>query len=267
MAKYVCRTERVQGFLDAAAERPGEVLVALDFDGTLSDVVPDPTRAYIHPDAKDALGRLIDRVGQVAIITGRPVDQVQELACFEQRLLSRLIILGQYGAERLDAHGRHVPESPASVRRAVEELQALVEQHPGLFIEDKHHAVAVHTRRAAPGTLEQVEQTVVATAARHDLDIEPGRQVLELRAHRISKGDTLAALTREVGLEILIMVGDDLGDVPAFDVIEDHRAGGGLGLVVVSSSDERPELVERADVLCEGPAGVAQWLDQLAPYA
>ncbi len=265
MAKYVCRSNRVGPFLEAAADHPERVLVALDFDGTLSDVVPDPTRAYIHPDAREALGRLIDRIGQVAIITGRPVDQVQELGCLDQRLLSKLIILGQYGAERLDANGRQVPEVPTAVRLAWGELQALVEAHPGVFLEDKHHAVAVHTRRATPGTLERIEAEVVAVAARHDLDIEPGREVLELRAHRISKGDTLLALLRELQLETITMVGDDLGDVPAFDVVASHRARGHHGLIVVSSSDERPELAERADVLCDGPAGVAQWLDQIAP--
>ena len=265
MENHEQRSKRVASFLQAAAAAPETTLVALDFDGTLSDVVPDPTQAYIHPDARGALGRLLSRIGQVAIITGRPVDEVEELACLDAALLSKLIVLGQYGAERLDRHGRQVPESPTSVRDALHELAALQKRYPGLYLEDKHHAVAVHTRRAAPGVLNLIEPDVVAVAARHDLTIEPGREVFELRAHQISKGDTLRALIKEVGAETVAMVGDDLGDVPAFDVIRELQSAGSAGLVVVSTSDERPELAERADVVCDGPAGVAQWLDIVAP--
>lgn len=265
MVSFEARNEHVDRFLRAAAEDPGSTLVALDFDGTLSEVVPDPTQAYIHPAARDALGRLLDRVGQVAVITGRPVDQVMELGCLDKRLLQRLIILGQYGAERLDSTGSHVPETPQSVRAALAELQPLVDEYPGLFLEDKRHALGVHTRRAAAGTLEAIEATVVEVASKHQLDIEPGKEVLELRAHRISKGDTLTRLIREVGAINVAMVGDDLGDVPAFDVIRGIQRRGGVGLVVVSGSIERPELEARADLLCDGPAGVADWLDTIAP--
>lgn len=267
MQSFEVRNDQAEEFHRAAAADPSQVLVALDFDGTLSEVVPDPTRAYIHPEAREALGRLIDRVAQVAVITGRPVDQVTELGCLDKRLLAKLIILGQYGAERLDATGSHVPEAPQSVRRALAELQPLVEEHPGLFLEDKRHALGVHTRRAAAGTLERIEGNVVEVAARHQLDIEPGKEVLELRAHRISKGDTLQMLMREVGATIVAMVGDDLGDVPAFDVVRRHQAAGSHGVVVVSGSLERPELADRADILCHGPAGVADWLDTIAPEA
>lgn len=267
MEKYEHRNDHADAFLAAVAAAPDRALVALDFDGTLSDMVPDPTQAYIHPDARVALGALIERIGQVAIITGRPVDQVQELGCLDKALLSKLIILGQYGAERLDAEGRHVPEYPESVRNALTELAPLVEQHPGLYLEDKQHAVGVHTRRASAGTLELIEADVVEVARRHDLDIEPGKEVLELRAHRISKGDALRGLIREVNPEMIAMIGDDLGDVPAFDVVAKWQESGKPGLVVVSSSDERPELVDRADVLCDGPAGVAAWLETVAPAA
>lgn len=254
-----------KAFLQAAAAHPESTLVALDFDGTLSDVVPDPTQAYIHPDARDALGRLIGRIGQVAIITGRPVDEVEELACLDAALLSKLIVLGQYGAERLDKDGRQVPESPESVRSALQDLAGLAEQYPGLYLEDKHHALGVHTRRAPAGTLDKIEPDVLAVARRYSLTIEPGKEVLELRAHQISKGDTLRALIKEVGCDVVAMVGDDLGDVPAFDVIRQRQAQGETGVVVVSTSDERPELASRADVLCDGPAGVARWLDTVAP--
>lgn len=255
----------VARFLEAAERAPETTLIALDFDGTLSDMVDDPTQAFIHPAARDALARLVTRIGQVAIITGRPVEQVRELGELDDEILSHLVVLGQYGAERLDRHGARIPEPPASIRAAIEELDPLTREYPGTFIEDKQQAVAVHTRRAGHGTLAQIESRVIAVAKRHDLDIEPGREVLELRAHRISKGDALRGIIREVGADAVAMVGDDLGDVPAFDVVAEMQAAGSPAVIVVSGSEERPELTERADVLCDGPAGVAEWLDQVAP--
>lgn len=248
-------------FLEAASRSPQDTLVALDFDGTLSDMVEDPTKAYVNPDARRALVDLTRRIGHVAIITGRPVDEVQRLGGLDDELLASLVVMGQYGAERLDQHGRHVPDAPRAVRDAIAELETLVDHFPGLYIEDKFHAVGVHTRRAERGTMEKIEDDVVAVARRYGLDIEPGREVLELRAHKGSKGDALKVLINEFGAEAVAMVGDDLGDVPAFDVVAQRQQEGLPGVVVVSSSDERPELAERADVLCDGPAGVARWLD------
>ncbi|WP_296140308.1 trehalose-phosphatase [uncultured Tessaracoccus sp.] len=256
---------RARAFHDVASEDPGQVLVALDFDGTLSEVVDDPERAVIHPDAAAALAGLLTRVGHVAIITGRPVDQVVRLGGFDDDVLRRLVVLGQYGAERLDHGGRHVPEPPEAVRRAWSELQPLADEYPGLFLEDKRQAVGVHTRRAAPGTLAAVEDRVREVARRHGLLVEPGKEVLELRAHRVSKGEALRGLVAETGARAVAMVGDDLGDLPAFDVIAELQRDGEPALAVVSGSDERPELRDRADVWCPGPAGVARWLGSVAP--
>lgn len=256
-------TDHEKLFLTAALETPERVLVALDFDGTLSEVVDDPEEAWVHPEAGRAVADLVGRVGHVAIITGRPVDQVRRLARFDDEVLRRLVVLGQYGAERLDATGRHVPEPPQAVRDAIAELAPLRDEFPGLFLEDKSHAVGVHTRRAAAGTLDLLRVRVQEVADRHGLEVEPGKEVLELRTHRGTKGDALAALIEETGATAVAMVGDDLGDVPAFDLVSELQRRGRPGLVVVSGSDERPELVARADVLCDGPAGVARWLDSV----
>lgn len=262
MNTWESRTEHFDAFKKAFKSAPESTLLAFDFDGTLSPMVPDPAQAFVHPEARQALEELADGC-RVAIITGRPVDQVQELGFLDDKILQRVIVLGQYGSERLDANGRTVPEPPESVRLAMEDLQPLADAHPGLFLEDKQQAIGVHTRRAEPGTFEGVKPAVEAVAAKHGLDIEPGKEVLELRSHKVSKGDALRALIDELGAEAVGMVGDDLGDLPAFEVVAERQAAGKPGVVVVSSSDERPELVERADVLCDGPAGIAVWMRSL----
>ncbi|HVH94560.1 MAG TPA: trehalose-phosphatase, partial [Nocardioidaceae bacterium] len=79
-----------------------EVVVGLDFDGTLSPIVDDPARAVIHPDGPRTLGDLAAKVRAVAIITGRPARQVVELGGLDAVADelpddARLLVMGQYG--------------------------------------------------------------------------------------------------------------------------------------------------------------------------
>src|SRR3954471_1255973 len=78
-----------------------EVVVGLDFDGTLSPIVEDPDRAVIHPDGPATLKALAAEVRAVAIITGRPARQVVALAGLDAVAddltdEARLLVMGQY---------------------------------------------------------------------------------------------------------------------------------------------------------------------------
>jgi trehalose 6-phosphate phosphatase len=53
-----------------------------------------------------------------------------------------------------------------------------------------------------------------------------------------------------------VFVGDDLGDIEAFEAVRSLRDGGLPALLVCSSSDEQEALAELADVVVPGPAGV-----------
>ncbi|NEB67806.1 trehalose-phosphatase, partial [Streptomyces fulvissimus] len=56
--------------LEAILARPDRAVIALDFDGTLADIVPDPERARAHPGAVEALAALAPKVASVAVVTG-----------------------------------------------------------------------------------------------------------------------------------------------------------------------------------------------------
>jgi trehalose 6-phosphate phosphatase len=58
--------------------------------------------------------------------------------------------------------------------------------------------------------------------------------------------------------------GDDLGDVPAFEAIAGLRAEGVPGLAVCSGSAEVTALADLADLVVDGPDGVAALLGALA---
>ncbi len=259
-----------QALTELAAD-PDSTLVAVDFDGTLSPIVDDPASAYVDPAAVAALGRVGALIGQVAIITGRPAETCVRLGGFGSVPgLERLIVLGQYGVERWDATAGafRIPPAPVAIREVAAELPTLLAEvgHPDAFVEDKGRALGVHTRQLPDplGAFADLLGPVEALASRHGLQLEPGRLVLEIRAAASDKGQALRELVAEVGARQLAFIGDDLGDLPAFEAVADLRASGLTGVRVCAASSEQPLLAENADVVVPATAGVATWLNALA---
>ncbi len=264
--------------LRALRQHLSEAVVALDYDGTLAPIVDDPTRADIHPDAPQALLALSRRALRVAIVTGRPVAQVLDLGGLA-RLADqihaeghRIDVVGQYGAETWNSTDRelHTPPVPPGLGTFRRELPGLLEAAgvPEAWIEEKGLGVAVHTRRTADpaAALALLADPVADLATRHDLVVEPGRAVLEVRSGEQDKGRALGALLEAAAARAVCFAGDDLGDVSAFDAV-DRAADRGLAtLLVCAGSAEQPALRERADVVVDGPAGVVALLASLAPH-
>ena len=257
--------------LAALLDHPEQALVALDFDGTLAPIVPDPEQARAHPGAVAALSRLGPALGALAVITGRPAETAVRYGGFAGvDALRRLVVLGAYGAERwsaADGEVRLPPPHPgvAAVREALPGVVA-ASAAPDASIEDKGRALAVHTRRTADpqGAFEALREPLHTLAERHGLIVEPGRFVLELRPPGMDKGAALRSVVAETGVRTVVYAGDDLGDLAAFDAVAELRAEGLAGLLLCSGSDEVTRLAEQADLVVDGPAGVVAFLDALA---
>lgn len=275
------RTHAGATFAQAVAANPTKTLLAFDFDGTLAHIVQRPQDARMVKASADALETLADAGIQIAVISGRPVDTIVELADAHNRPgLKNAMIFGQYGAEHLNmATGtRHIPQPPEGIAQAKAELEAAIASHPGAHVEDKGLAIAAHVRETAnpDEVFLQIEDDARNIASAHNLTVEPGRYVWELRGATVTKGDALAALIEEVQPEVIAFAGDDLGDLAAFAVLEEIRAAGNMPAggattapppatcIVISGSAEAPQLQDLADILCDGPDGVAKWLQALA---
>jgi trehalose 6-phosphate phosphatase len=265
------------GFLPGTAEGraglaalladPGRALIALDFDGTLSPVVSDPRQARAYPGAIAVLRRLAATVGTLAIITGRNAAAVVKYGGLDA--VPGLIVLGHYGWERWVDGEISAPPAPPGVAQVRRRLPGLLEEAgaaEGTWVEDKGHAIAVHTRRTADpqAALDRLTPTLEALAAEQDLLAQPGRLVLELRPRGTDKGAALKDLVSARLAPVLLFAGDDVGDLPAFAAVAELRGSGIAGLAVCSGSAEVTELDELSDLVVDGPAGVVAFLDWLA---
>jgi trehalose-phosphatase len=259
------RTPAGRAGLAALVNRFDRALVALDFDGTLAPIVADPTTSRIAPGGLDVLRRLAGVVGRIAVLTGRPAATVVKLGGLDG--VPRLLVEGQYGAEHWYEGRLDVPEPPPAIEAVRAELPAvLADADPGVRVEDKRLALAVHTRRASDpdGELAALTAPVEDLARAHGLAVSPGRYVLEIREPGENKGRTLARLVADFEPAAVLFVGDDVGDLPAFDTVEALRADGIPGVTVCSASSEAPVVAARADLVVNGPAGVVALLSALA---
>lgn len=252
-------TPQGEAALQALRRDPGGAVVALDYDGTLAPVVLRPEDAAPAPGAVDALAALGPRLRTLALVTGRPADVVVDLAGL--RAVPGLVVLGQYGTQRWDGTLTGAEPAPglAAVRAA---LPALLGD---ARLEDKGLSLVVHARGLPDpyAALAALTPALTALAARHGLEVHPGRLVLEVRPPGADKRRALLGLCAPPPSAVLY-AGADVGDLPAFVAVAELRASGVPALAVCSDSAEVPAaLRERADLVVDGPAGVVALLQRL----
>ena len=264
---FVPRTAEGRAGLAAIRREPAGALIATDFDGTLAPIVADPREARADPGAVAGLRGLAGVVGTLVVITGRPAAEAVELGGFGG--VPGLIVLGHYGGERWQDGVLTAPEPPPGVAAARARLPGVLAgagAAEGVWVEDKGSALAVHTRRAADpvGALAGLRGPLAGLAAETGLAVEPGRLVIELRPPGMDKGAALTALAAERNAGAVLFAGDDLGDLAAFAAVRALREDGHPGVTVCSASGEVSELAAEADLVVDGPGGVAALLSWLA---
>jgi trehalose 6-phosphate phosphatase len=248
----------LQPFVDA----PDRAALFVDYDGSLAPIVLDPAQARVLPAARAALARLVPVLARVAIVSGRPAAFLRD-----ELALEGADHIGAYGLERVVAgevvvDERVRPHVEAIARAAAEAEAAL----PGLRVERKGEvAVTLHWREH-PELGPEASSWAAAAASRLGLDAPlRGRMAVELRPPvPVDKGTTVAELAD--GIDVAAFAGDDAGDLPAFASLHALAAAGALAHAVSIGvmSAESPAEVGAADVVVDGPVGLAALLDRLA---
>ena len=240
---------------------PGSALL-LDFDGTLAPIVDDPATSAMPDPIAGVVEDLSHQLGVVAVVSGRPAAFLGERV-----RLPRVQRLGLYGLQAWTEGGpTSRPEALAwqpQVDRAREILEHLLGGLEGVLVEDKGLSVAVHWRNAADRALAEhaVEEAARRLASDSGLQLEPGKLVVELRPPvPWDKGSTVRAVVEELNASAVAYIGDDLGDLPAFEAV---RELGGLAVAVEHGSETAPEVREAADLLLQGPDAVGVALTAL----
>lgn len=198
------------------------VALFLDFDGTLADLAAQPQDVRVEPGLVALLRRLLDQLdGALAIVTGRPVDDIDR---FLDPL--RLPVAGIHGAQGRRADGRRwqLAAPPLALVEAV--ARALQAEHPGLQLERKAGALALHYRHAPQAADACQQRLAEAVAAQPGLELLHGKCVLEVKPAGVHKGLAIERFLAEppfAGREPAF-AGDDVTDEAGFETV--LRLGG-----------------------------------------
>src|SRR6185503_2931280 len=116
-----------------------DVLVALDYDGTLAPIVSTPRKARMRPRTRQLLAAVAKRYPCV-VISGRTRDDVTAR-------VSSIPVWHVAGNHGLEPWGEQEAYA-AKVRQWVRKLRGRLDGMAGVAVEDKTYSVTVHYRTA-----------------------------------------------------------------------------------------------------------------------
>ena len=223
----------------------GRAALLLDMDGTLLDFAPTPMEVVVPPPLPGTLARLRDELGgALAVITGRPVEQIDAL-------LPGVVpvVAGEHGgalrpAQRAALIRQDLPQAPPAM---LAQADAFAAAHPGVLVERKARGFVLHYR-LAPDAAQAVEAAVAGWVAPVAERFERLAALMawEVRPVGADKGravEAVMALPAFAG-RLPVFIGDDVTDEDGMAVA---RRMGGAGLFVPA--------------VFGGPGAVRAWLE------
>lgn len=210
------------------------LLVALDFDGTLSPLVDDPMSARMAPEAREAIAALRCAPDTtVALVSGRSLDDLRVIAEHDDD--ADILLAGSHGAEHW------VPGAPASDGPSEEEAsrrdrlraeaEELVGDIPGAWIEPKTFGFAVPSRTVPEddrGRLHERVDALMASSA-PDWRRRTGHTIVEYAFRDVGKDAAVRWLRRRTDASAVLFAGDDVTDEDALASLHDGDVGVRVG--------------------------------------
>jgi trehalose-phosphatase len=232
------------------------LLLFLDYDGTLTPIVSRPELALCPLEIKRLLKELRDLPKvNLAVISGRSLKDLRKKVG-----VSGIIYVGNHGLEFQNLRGRHKKILSSArtreLKRITKNLQNSLKEISGILFEEKGPVLAIHYRSVSQEFFDRIS---------HDLEKElhqwgdrwkmaSGKMVFEIRPNvDFHKGQAVREILKtftSLGL-LPIYLGDDQTDEDAFRVLR------GLGISVFIGARRFPS---EADFFLRNPEEVQEFL-------
>ncbi|KAK6135027.1 hypothetical protein DH2020_031254 [Rehmannia glutinosa] len=226
------------------ASKGKQIVMFLDYDGTLSPIVDDPDRAFMSESMR-ATVRKLARYFPTAIVSGRCRDKVYSFV--------RLAELYYAGSHGMDIKGpskgsKHKKGAQAVLCQPASEYLPMIDEvykallevtkdTPGAKVENNKFCLSVHFRCVDEKKWTELAKQVGSVLEGYpDLRLTQGRKVLEIRPTiKWDKGKALEFLLESLGYAnctdvFPVYIGDDRTDEDAFKVLRER--GQGFGILV-----------------------------------
>jgi trehalose 6-phosphate phosphatase len=245
--------------------------LVFDIDGTLSPMAPTSDEARLYAGVAPLLERARERA-HVAIMTGRAINDGARMVNVEG-----LTYIGTHGLEWCDGlPSLHpvqvVPEALQYIEPGTNLLD-LVEQRlprlPGVYVQRKRVGGTLHHRLSADQ--EQARRDILAILEEPErqvnMRLREGKKMVEVLAPlAVDKGQALRRFVEHFQVQGVVFAGDDQTDLDAVLEVgrlrEEKKVVAGLS-IVVQHTDTLPVLLEHADVVVQGVAGMVDLLRKI----
>jgi len=231
--------------------------VFLDYDGTLTPIVSQPTKAVLSDLTRQTVRALAAHV-PVAVLSGRDLDDIRQRVDIEG-----IVYAGSHGFDIAGPRGlrKQVATEFLPIMDAAEkELKEKLAGIHGILLERKRFSVAAHYRQANENGVNKVMRALNEEVARHgELRTIAGKKLFELQPNiDWNKGRAVFWLLETLGLEqpevLPLYVGDDVTDEDAFRALRQS------GISIVVSELPRPTAARYA---LKSPREVERFLREI----
>lgn len=223
----------------------------LDYDGTLSPIVPDPDKAFLSQENKEIIIRLSKKI-PVSVLSGRDRKDLKSKIKIDSVYYAGSHGFDITGPDNLEMQHESEKEVIPSLDSAEKNLSRKLSDIPGSRVERKKFAIAVHFRNVAEKNVPYVKDIVFEELNHHEsLKKGTGKKILELKPNlEWHKGKALDWLLKNLDWNpdeyYPLFIGDDITDEDGFDSIQEKGVG-----IIVGSHDERTSASYRLKDTCE----------------
>lgn len=219
-----------------------EVLVASDFDGTLSPIVEHPADARLEPTTSSVLQKLADLHPRVrlAFLSGRSLE---DLTPRLGKAAEGAILAGNHGLEisgcGLDWIRPVLNASRSELDSLIVQLHRFFASIPGLEIEDKGASITLHYRRMQQSFLPALLSMIRSLELPAGIRVHEGKKVFEFRPRvEWNKGFAIRKIANhlEIPDAAIVFLGDDLTDEDAFQELSGDAVTVHVGSLFENSS-------------------------------
>lgn len=254
--------------LDYLAQAP-DLLVAVDFDGTLAPFADDPAAVRPVPGALECLHDLAACPSTtVMLISGRTIAQLTQvtgLPALDKPGPGQIRLVGSHGAEPADEPQPVLPPERAALLAELDaRATSLAQEVEGMWVERKRFSVGLHMRTAQDkDAATRACEQFASFAETHPLAATTrGKNVVEVAVDHATKGGYLERLRERLGFGSVVFLGDDVTDETAMTRLRQDRPD--LGVHVVGDASAPKPWTSAAARSVPNPEAVAAFLRELA---
>ena len=241
------------------------IVLFLDYDGTLTPIVERPEMANLLPSSRkrlEALSKL--KNVKIVIVSGRALKDVKKRVA-----VPGLTYAGNHGLEVEGPKIYRIHSAAKAFRRLAKSLESRLQRAyafmPEMRVENKIYTLSIHYRQVSEGKIAAAKMILLKEIGTYleksKAALTEGKKVWEIRPPTPwNKGETVLFILKKMRAAIQkplvpIYIGDDRTDESAFRVLRQH----GITVRVTENTKEN----SAANHFVRTPKDVSEFLKKL----